>query len=513
MAQTRPPPAYYDFSPFQHAPGVAAQIRKHGAPQIADIPQTTIPSPLAPDLSPDTVAGLKRRLVGDGSVKGGSRGESAGAEVWASWKRAWDLWNNHYIEGRVSPVWIREEYERLKKEMGDARDKRRREAEMNRFRARHYPKRRTRPIARATVFSKEKPQAAPGKVYKQTAETRPAKNAVVKKMQSRPKPGSTRVFKRKGEKVPVYGERFVTEIVQVERVVPRDPKPVSSWTDLVTNSKDKLPLPEGNAVPESMETATEITLEEQQVMEFGHVDVFGDKVSPKVMSYEEVMEHMRDHDTLPGVDEETDEKVRFVSQRPQMWYPITEPCLEGERILTIDETVPIIEFEDRLVDVLEEDDEAVLIGWVEEDEDAAMEDTDDDSEDIDFDLDLDLDGAGDFARMPMPVVDEEPAVFYKPRHLVESEDQFSGGFFPMKCLDPYPEPDDLDGDGRDPDWLDALQNTVWRPRQVGEKTLRIEMDDLFDEATAKKWLEVDGGVDCGRSPYPVRTIYSSTQHV
>ena len=123
MAQTRPPPAFYDFSTFQHTPGVAAEIRKYGAHQIIDIPQTTIPSPLAPDLSPDTVAGLKQRLVGDGTLKEGFRGGSAGAEVWASWKRAWDLWNNHYIEGRVSPVWIREEYERLKKEMGDARER------------------------------------------------------------------------------------------------------------------------------------------------------------------------------------------------------------------------------------------------------------------------------------------------------------------------------------------------------------------------------------------------------
>ncbi|KAH7411084.1 hypothetical protein BKA64DRAFT_704190 [Cadophora sp. MPI-SDFR-AT-0126] len=514
MAQTQPPTAFYDFSPFQHAPGVAAEIRKHGGPQIVGIPQTTIPSPLAPDLSPDTVAGLKRRLVGDGSVKGGSKGESAGVEVWASWTRAWDLWNNHYIEGRVSPVWIREEYERLKKEMGDARDKRRREQEANRFKIRHHPthdqtRQRSRPIARATVFSKEKAQAAPGKVYKQTTETRPAKNAIVKKMQSRPKSGSTRVFKRKGEKVPVYGERFLTEIVQVERVVPRDPEPVSSWTDLVADSKAEVPLPERNSGLESMETVTEITLEERQVMDFGHVDMFGDKISPEVMSSDEVMNHVKKHNTLPSMDEEKDEKVRFVSQRPQMWYPVTEPCLEGERTLTVDETVPIIEFEDRLVDVLEEDDKAVSIGWVEEDEDAVMVDSGDDS--VDVDLDLDLNGDNDFARMPMPVVNEEPAVFYKPRHLVEREDQSSGGFFPMKCLDPYPEPDDLDGDGGDPDWLDALQNTVWRPRHVGEKTLKIEMDDLFDEVMAKKWLEVDGGVDCGRSPYPV--LRSLTEYV
>ncbi|KAK0119755.1 hypothetical protein ONS95_011189 [Cadophora gregata] len=511
MAQSRRrPPPFYDFSPFQHAPGVAAQIRKYGAPQIVDIPQTTIPSPLAPCLAPDTVAGLKRRLLGDGSGKAVFREESAGAEVWASWKRAWDLWNNHYIEGRVSPVWIREEYERLKKEMEDARDKRRREQEIDRFRNRNFPKRHSKPTARATVFSREKPEAAPGKVYKQTSEIRPAKNAIVKKLQSRPKPGSKRVFKRKGEKVPVYGERVLTEIVQVERVVPRDPATMSNRSNIAANNRVKLPVPKGNAGPKSLDTVIEIALEERQVMEFGHVDVSEEKISPNAMSSADMPKYRKENNTLPGTDETPDETPRFGSQRPQMWHPVTEPCLEGERTLTVDETVPIIEFEDRWVDVLEEDGKAVLIGWVEEDEDAVMEDVGNDSENIDLDLDLDVDDNGHLARMPIPVIDEEPAVFYKPRHLVERDDHFSGGFFPMKSLDPYPEPDDSDDNGNR-DWLDALQNTVWRPRHVGEKTLQIEMDDLFDETPAKTWLEVDGGVDCGRSPYPV--LRSVTEYV
>jgi hypothetical protein len=46
----------------------------------------------------------------------GSQGPKKGKEIWESWKRAWDLWNNHYIEGRVDPVWVKEEYEKSKKE-------------------------------------------------------------------------------------------------------------------------------------------------------------------------------------------------------------------------------------------------------------------------------------------------------------------------------------------------------------------------------------------------------------
>ncbi|KAH7355043.1 hypothetical protein BKA65DRAFT_233156 [Rhexocercosporidium sp. MPI-PUGE-AT-0058] len=482
MAHQRPPAAVFDFSPFQNVPGIAANMRRFGAPQIVDIPQTTIPSPLAPDLAPNTVEGLKKRLVGNGAATGPRRG----AEVWASWKRAWDLWNNHYIEGRVSPVWIRAEYDRLKKEMGEARDKRRRDEQINRVRARHQPKRTKAPTAKATIFAKTKPHARPGKFYRQTTETRLAPKRVVERMQSRPKAGSTRVYKRKGEVVPVYGERFVTEIVQVERVVAKNPPPISSWSDVVKSSKDKLPLPKGSDEQESGETMTETVFEERQVFQFGHVDVLGEKVSPKVMSYEEVNEYWEANKTLPG-QEELDPASKNISQRPQMWYAVTEPCLEGERTLTVDETVPIIEFEDRLVETLE-DDPGVLFGWVEED-----------IVDVDTDADDNLSSDSHI----LPVADEEPAVFYKQPHLVEREDGFGGGFFPMKCLDPYPEPEDLDGNGIDPNWLDALQNTVWRPRRVGEKTPRIEMDERFEDVTAENCFEVDGGVDCGRSPYPV----------
>lgn len=35
-----------------------------------------------------------------------------GKEVWLSWKRAWDVWNNHFIDGRVDPLWVRAEWER-----------------------------------------------------------------------------------------------------------------------------------------------------------------------------------------------------------------------------------------------------------------------------------------------------------------------------------------------------------------------------------------------------------------
>lgn len=50
-------------------------------------------------------------------------------------------------------------------------------------------------------------------------------------------------------------------------------------------------------------------------------------------------------------------------------------------------------------------------------------------------------------------------------------------------------------------WDDPIENTVWRPRRVGEKILNIEIDG--DDIGGDPVLTVNGGVDCGREPYPV----------
>jgi hypothetical protein len=75
----------------------------------------------------------------------------------------------------------------------------------------------------------------------------------------------------------------------------------------------------------------------------------------------------------------------------------------------------------------------------------------------------------------------------------------AAGFLPMKLFPEYREPIPA-GNGDFLDWTDNIQNTVWRPRRVGEKTLKIDLDEPWENITD---LEVDGGLDCGRSPYPV----------
>jgi hypothetical protein len=79
----------------------------------------------------------------------------------------------------------------------------------------------------------------------------------------------------------------------------------------------------------------------------------------------------------------------------------------------------------------------------------------------------------------------------------------------MKFLPEYQEPED---DGFDfPEWVDALANTVWRPRRVGEKHLKIDIDLDIEEFFTRTDLEIDGGVDCGRSPYPVYGVQLSLE--
>lgn len=79
----------------------------------------------------------------------------------------------------------------------------------------------------------------------------------------------------------------------------------------------------------------------------------------------------------------------------------------------------------------------------------------------------------------------------------EEVDGSSGGFYAMKDLKEYQQ-------HVGEEWKDILTNTVWRPRRVGEKTLQIDMDEDFHENLDGNELMVDGGVDCGKSPHPVR---------
>ncbi|TAQ84066.1 hypothetical protein B7494_g7619 [Chlorociboria aeruginascens] len=88
----------------------------------------------------------------------------------------------------------------------------------------------------------------------------------------------------------------------------------------------------------------------------------------------------------------------------------------------------------------------------------------------------------------------------------DTRETASAGWKLMKYLPDYKEPEIVTNEG--PEWLDLVSNSVWRPRDVGEKKVKIHIDDEIEDFLQNTKLEVDGGVDCGRSPYPVlRPIY------
>jgi hypothetical protein len=132
----------YDFSPFLSSHIITSRLPPHTPPTALPIPESLIASPLAPNLAPATILDLKEFLTGVsltglsvtyGALAGNGcwngigkdNGREKGTEVWECWKRAYDLWNGCYVEGRVDPVWMREEYERIKKEPEEERERER----------------------------------------------------------------------------------------------------------------------------------------------------------------------------------------------------------------------------------------------------------------------------------------------------------------------------------------------------------------------------------------------------
>lgn len=86
-----------------------------------------------------------------------------------------------------------------------------------------------------------------------------------------------------------------------------------------------------------------------------------------------------------------------------------------------------------------------------------------------------------------------------------------GGFFPLSDFPEYRKQRLL----YDNNHIDVIQNMIWRPRRLGEElgAPLVDIDGLIetsfeeqrqggtvDETGFNGW--VDGGYDCGRSPFP-----------
>ncbi|KAI9053088.1 hypothetical protein LZ554_003357 [Drepanopeziza brunnea f. sp. 'monogermtubi'] len=494
----------YDFTPFLEAKAVEDTQRAFGRPQIIPIPATNTVSPLAPDISPNTVRDLKEFLLGSGSGTG-PKGQKHGRELWEAWKRAWDLWNNHYIEGRESPVWIRAEYERIKKEMVHAQDERRRKAFLRRRRPGSRP--RAKRKLGNIVWAKDRPApTAHGKIFMKTGKS---KIEIAKEIIKRPNPGREFRDLRKGEEAPVYGSQAVPmEIVEMERIVRKDGAPVSGWARVTNDRKSSKALQRKDETAELESTHTEVerTYMARQVMQFTNSDITGDQYDKtvgefKLLTYDESIRIRADGKQQPTKNEAMalNDKV----QRPQLWVPVMEPSfLDKTVILDKDARISLLTFRDEEIDVLEKQYE-----WKEVDGESQL--------DIDFDGDrmmtddlVDKD-AGHVHPPSSDEDDREPVISIPLPHRVIYGNNESGGFQPMKDLPEYAPPIPTD-DGDDDEWIDAIDNTVWRPRGTGEKRVKIDIDECFDDSVDTA-LETYGGVDCGRSPYPV--LRSVTKYI
>lgn len=132
----------YDLSPFLSSTTITS-LRPGEQPDVLQIPETLIASPLAANLAPADLIDIREVLTGEsfpgarGGGGGGNgvwkgagseirdRGKGKGEEIWRAWKRAWDVWNGYYIEGRVDEGFIRKEYEEIKQALEVQRERER----------------------------------------------------------------------------------------------------------------------------------------------------------------------------------------------------------------------------------------------------------------------------------------------------------------------------------------------------------------------------------------------------
>lgn len=483
----------YDFTPFLKAKTVQETQRPFGRPQIIPIPATLIVSPLAPDISPRTVHDLKEYLLGNNAGRK-PRGRLGGEELWKTWRRAWDIWNNHYIEGRESPVWIRAEYERIRKEMVAERDERRREQYLRRLR-RNARSRATR-LAPKIIFAKERPApTAPGKIFKKTGRS---KIEIGEAMVKRPNPGRLQEMK-KGETRELYGQQLVPmEIVQMKRTVSKDGAPVKGWAQVTSSRKSGEQVPHKDETRTLASTATEVetTYMARQPMKPTRVFESGDYQNTggfKLLTYEELTKLRHANGTQPRAQETTRNDL---VQDLESWVPVTESSFTNETtVVDQDGKFLTLTFRDEKIEVLEKHYE-----WKEVYDDGNLDEDTDANHGMADSL-TDKDAVGPASDDDNDDDDHEPIISIPAPHRVIYGQNESGGFQPMKDFPEYapPIPDD---DEDDQEWMDAIDNTVWRPRLSGEKQLRIDIDESFDEF-GKTALEIFGGVDCGRSPYPV----------
>ncbi|CAG8980006.1 hypothetical protein HYALB_00005179 [Hymenoscyphus albidus] len=123
VTRHKKPVQFFNFRPFDTAIACHKLAVANGGTflPVHVVDPRGIPSPLAPGIHPPSLPKIKERCDAFGRIY---RDGASNPEVWLSWKRAYDLWNNYYIEGRVNAEWLKEQLEWVKTQRGGPKRRR-----------------------------------------------------------------------------------------------------------------------------------------------------------------------------------------------------------------------------------------------------------------------------------------------------------------------------------------------------------------------------------------------------
>ena len=425
-------------------------------------------------------------------MKGGLAGYgSNGREVWESWKRAWDIWNNHYIEGREDPLWIAKairDWEAWRLASPDQ----------------------TRPIRTRKDRPRERTEAdAEVEVIADTNITWPEGEKRTK-LQAK--------FIANRDRGPGYVDFSVAEL-KWDFAIESYPK-FATFKNMVAQTLRADAI--NNAIAAGGVAAgreLERLLNKNRPWGIGHVafsvaelnwrNTVGAGISPanppEWLSYQRkyrVVERtqvvMRDVLPSPQTDMTESAAKSLIVQLYNS--PRQSALLEGYLKTNSSQGSGYVNFSVALtkwtVERMQHQGQLPRPEWksfdlnvinaatvsepFKETISVRVEEADEEFED----------GTANAAAVPQPLsVDRSGS---------------SGGFHALKNLDAwYQQPGWQQQPGEEDPPFDLVENTVWRPRRVGEKKLKIDLDQDIEDFLKTTELEVDGGVDCGRAPYPV----------
>ncbi|KAF7869649.1 hypothetical protein EAF04_004433 [Stromatinia cepivora] len=494
----------YDFSPFLTSPAVLHRMRENRQqiPLLSPIPSTRIPSPLAENLHPSVIKDVRDFLLGTGKYSSPYRRNYSGNgnEVWTSWKRAWDIWNNHYIDGRVNEVWVARAYKQWEVYIAQQNKKGKAPFEG--------------PAGRKPVRRKKveigKPYRTESKALEQFEVSIDEVAQGRKEFKQRSIEHLKELFKRNRDLGHGYIE-FCEALAEWTRREWNRPE-WSQYKDYKNKAPEYLPLTM-DYVHEELYGDTKERVRELLGTEFWQKD-------PKLEAHPGTIEY-----AIAVADWEQQAEVRRCrfTERPN-WIYTYEPSekLEDKYIESAKKrTSPAVidEFRVRMDSNRKLGVGYIELSWQEAhyninvkahegDIDPAIQELEKpDPKDY---IDKARPGKPDESAAPVTAIDRDRGD--------EEEDQEDDEIDHNDLPRPLPIEDDGSSGVPDEDdasfqeYYDPIENSIWRPIQVGEQRPKIDMDEEPDSFLKNSQFEIDGGVDCGRSPYPLlRPLYRYAQ--